>query len=206
MAQKTRIQSTRFFLGAAILFSLFPLVGCDWGVPDFTLHVFVEEGVTGTPETGQYVYPENTNVEFDYEGINDAHTVEVFLNDRIRKSDRGSVVMFGDGYELRAQLVDIRGDWQVTLNFTDPVAPTIDPFIITLTGPDLLQGDFVDDRGYHGTWDARYNYLTLAYWDWEFYVLTGTVYGLGEESGEFKGGGWSGTWAAERPEEASRRR
>jgi hypothetical protein len=206
MEEKTRAQLIRLLLGTAVLLSLFPIVGCDWGVPDFTLHVFIEEGVTGIPETGQYVYAENTVVEFDYQGIDDAHTVEVFLNDRIRKPDRGSIVMFGDEYELRAQLVDIRGDWQVTLKQSDPFAPTIDPFTITLTGPNLLQGDFVDDRGYHGTWDARYDYLVLAYWDWEFYVLTGTVYGMGEDTGEFRGGGWSGTWKAERPEEASRRR
>ena len=206
MELKTKAQLIRSLLGAAIIFSLFPIVGCDWGVPDFTLHVFIEEGVTGTPETGQYVYPENTTVEFEYEGINDAHTVEVFLNDRIRKSASGSVVMFGDGYEMRAQLVDIRGDWVVTLTNAAPYAPVIDPFTITLSGPDLIQGDFVDDRGYHGTWDARYNTLFLAYWDWEFYVLTGTVFGMGEESGEFDGGGWSGTWTAERPGEASRRR
>ncbi len=68
---------------------------------------------------------------------------------------------------------------KVTLTYSDTTVTAKEPFLLTITGPDLLSGTFTDARGYHGTWTAQADVLTLAYWDWQFYVLNGTVYGLG---------------------------
>lgn len=186
--------------GAACLAVLLLAASCDWGVPDYHLTVFIDPGVTGTPESGTYVYKDLTVVEFSYSGVNPLHTVEVYLNDKIRNQGSGSIMMYGDGYRLKARLVDVRGVWKVTLTYTDTTVTAPDPFLLTLTGPDLLAGTFTDSRGYHGTWTAQSDVLTLAYWDWNFYLLTGTVYGLGQDSGTFTGDAYNGTWKAEKQE------
>jgi hypothetical protein len=61
---------------------------------------------------------------------------------------------------------------------------------------DQLAQFFTDARGYHGTWTAKSNSLILAYWDWDFYVLTATVFNLGYSSGSFTGAAQGGTWTA----------
>jgi hypothetical protein len=183
-----------------MLLAIFLLAGgCKWGVPDYSLEVTLEEGVTGTPEAGLHTYKEFTTVTLSYTGINSSDTVEVFLNDTIRQKGSSSVVMFGDGYRLKARLVDPRGSWKITLAYYDTSITPPDPFIITMTGPDVRSGTFTDERGYHGTWTSELNVLKLIYWDWEFYVLTGTAYDFGTTTTTyftFSGAGYGGTWSA----------
>lgn len=189
-----------FLWGAASLAILLLAASCDWGVPDYHLTVWLDPGISGTPEAGTYLYKELTQVEFDYRPENPLHTIEVFLNDKNRISSPGTITMYGDGYRLKAKLIDIRGVWKVTLTYSDASVTAPDPFLLTITGPDLVSGTFTDERGYHGMWTAASDVLTLAYWDWKFYVLGGTVYGLGEDPGTFTGDGLSGTWTAEKQE------
>lgn len=198
-----RRKAVRISVWVSALFLILGSVSCNWGVPEYTLSVVVEEGVTGTPDTGQYVYEELTKVDYLYEPIDPLHTVEVLLNDIVRKTGEGNIVMFGDAYELKARLVDVRGIWKITMSFDDQSVTPPEPFNITLTGGNLTSGPFTDERGYNGTWTAESNQLVLAYWDWEFFVLSGmSVYGFETETGFFSGGGLIGTWTAERQDDA----
>jgi hypothetical protein len=185
-----------FSAGRLVLLALLFAGACKWGAPDYTLNVVLDPGVTGTPEAGKHAYKELTTVVLSYTAEDPLETVEVFLNGNIRKAGSDSLVMFGDGYELRASLVDVRAAYKITLTYTNTAITAPDPFIVTLTGGSRLSGDFTDSRGYHGTWTAQSNSLVLAYWDWDFYVLTNTVFNMGYASGTFNGGGESGTWTA----------
>ncbi|MGA2361546.1 MAG: hypothetical protein ABSG73_03710 [Candidatus Aminicenantales bacterium] len=196
MNRESRGKRSGFPIGAVVLLALLVSGSCKWGTPDYTLNVVLEAGVTGTPEAGKHAYKELTTVTLNYTAVNTLETVEVFLNGTIRNTGTGSVIMYGDGYELKANVIDIRASYKIALTYTDTTITAPDPFIITLTGPDRLSGTFTDERGYHGTWTASSNALLLSYWDWNFYVLAGTVYNMGYSSGSFTGGGQSGTWTA----------
>jgi hypothetical protein len=196
MNREIRGKRSGFPVGAVALLALLVSGSCKWGSPDYTLNVVIEAGVTGTPEAGKHSYAELTTVTLNYAPVDPLETVEVFLNGTIRKSGTGSLIMYGDAYELKASLVDVRGSYQVTLVYTDTSITAPDPFVITITGPDRLSGTFTDARGYHGTWTAKSNSLILAYWDWDFYVLTATVFNLGYSSGSFTGAAQGGTWTA----------
>ncbi|MDH4271117.1 MAG: hypothetical protein OEW18_03975 [Candidatus Aminicenantes bacterium] len=196
-----RIKGTaraRSLAWALPLFVLLVAGSCKWGVPVYTLTVSVGDGITGTPETGQYAYEELTAINIEYTPVNPLHTVEVFLNGTTRRSGSSSFMIYRDGYTLTSRLVDIRGSYKVTLTFSDTTIEAPAPFIITVSGPDLVSGTFTDDRGYHGTWSTTETSLTLAYWDWEFYVLSTTAFDIGYNAGMFTGGGLSGTWTAEK--------
>lgn len=182
--------------GALVLLALLLPSSCKWGVPEYTLTVELGEGVTGIPEPGKHVYKELATVVLNYSGVDPLETVEVFLNGTIRREGAGSIIMYGDNYFLKANLIDIRGAYKVTLTYADTSVTAPDPFIITLTGADRLSGAFTDERGYHGTWTANSNVLTLAYWDWEFYILSGTVFNMGYSPGTFAGAGYAGSWVA----------
>jgi hypothetical protein len=196
MKAQRRGEAIKLPAGAFALLAVLLIGSCKMGAPDYTLTVVLADGVIGTPAPGQYEYKELTQVTFSYTGADPLETVEVFLNDKLRYEGGAFFVMYGDGYTLNASLVDIRASYKITLTYGDSSAPAVDPFIITLTGANRLTGPFTDDRGKHGTWTAQSNVLALAYWDWEFYVLSGTVYGMGYSSGTFTGGGYSGTWTA----------
>ncbi|MBN2200041.1 MAG: hypothetical protein JW747_09375 [Candidatus Aminicenantes bacterium] len=186
-----------FWAGAAALLAFLAAGGCRIGIPDYTLTVVVEDGVTGTPEAGQYVYQELTTVDFDYEAVNPLHSVEVMINGIKRSPATGSVVLYGDGYELRARLIDLRGDWKMTLAYNDEEIPAPGEFTITLSGPDIVGGTFTDSRGFTGVWSTSSDTVTLTYDAWFDYVLTGEVYGM---KGTFTGEELTGTWTAVRPE------
>jgi hypothetical protein len=196
MNRHLRISRARILAAALPLVALLGTGSCKWGVPDYTLTVTLEDGVIGTPEAGQHTYKELTNVALNYSPVNPLNTVEVFLNGTIRKAGQSSVIMYGDGYTLTARLVDIRGSYKVTMSYADTSVTAPDPFVITITGADLVSGTFTDERGYHGTWSAMSYVLTLAYWDWDFYVLTTTPFDLGYSLGTFTGAGLTGTWSA----------
>ena len=173
------------------------LSGCGVA-PDFVLNVSLGEGVTGTPEAGRHVFKEFTTVTFDYKPQNAQETVEALLNNRIRSEGSGSIIMYGDSYSLDVRVIDIRGVWKMTLSYGDGSVAAPEPFRITISGPDKVSGVFTDERGYNGTWTAASNSLWLVYYDWEFYVLRGTVFGMGNQPGSFTGEGLSGSWTAER--------
>jgi len=185
-----KIKPTIFAAGAAVLLSLVAAGGCGWGVPDYSLTVIIEEGVTGSPEVGRYIYKELTSVGFNYAPVNPLHTVEVLLNDTIRSAASGSLMMYGDGYVLKARLVDIRGSWTVSIVNADA---TTGSFVMTIDGPGLVAGTFSDDQGRHGTWLATAALLTFTYTDWLDYVFSGTAYDM---SGTFTGESKAGTWSA----------
>ena len=199
MDHRKRAKRTGILLGAAALLGFLLLTSCKWGAPQYTLTVIIEEGVTGTPEAGQYTYEELATVDFDYTGTDPLTTVEVVLNDRIRNPGTGKIVMFDDGYELVARLVDVRGDWDIVMTYTDDPDNPVE-FTLQIAGADILSGTFTDSLGHNGTWTGESNILTMAYWDWDFHILSQTVYDLGTKSGSFVGGGRTGTWTAKRPE------
>lgn len=190
MPAPKKITATVFAAGAAALLALLSAGGCGWGVPDYSLTVVFEEGVTGTPEVGRYVYQELTAVGFNYAPVNPLHTVEVLLNDAIRSAGSGSLVMYGDGYALRVRLVDVRGSWTVSYVNADA---TTGSFVLTIEGPGLVAGTFSDDQGRHGTWTADATAIVFTYTDWLDYKFTGTVFDM---SGTFTGETKSGTWSA----------
>jgi hypothetical protein len=183
---------------AFVLLAFLAAASCKWGVPSYTLNVTLAEGVKGTPGAGKHVYKELTTVTLSYSPENSVESVECWLNGDTRKAPDGSVVLYGDGYELTANLIDVRGSYEITLSYTDASMTAPDPFIITLTGSDRLAGTFTDARGYHGTWTALAGTLTLAYWDWGLYLLAADVYDFGYSSGTFTGLGLSGTWTSEK--------
>lgn len=198
MSHPKKVQRTGFLVRTLPLLILLLSGSCKWGAPDYSLTVIVEDGVTGTPEAGKHVYQELTTVQLNYTPVNPLHTVEVMLNGDVRKAGISSLVMYGNAYQLTARLVDIRGSWKITLTNTDTSIAAPDPFVITISGPDLVSGTFSDGRGFHGTWSATSSSLTLVYLDWNFYVLSGTVFDMGYNAGTFSGGGLTGTWSATR--------
>ncbi|OGD12652.1 MAG: hypothetical protein A2Y86_07610 [Candidatus Aminicenantes bacterium RBG_13_62_12] len=191
---KTSLRSW-FAGGAAALVVLLTAGSCRFGIPDYSLTVVIEDGVTGTPEAGRYVHQELTTVEYSYVVLDPAHTVEVVINGVARTIGYGSIVMYGDGYELKARLVDLRGTWKMTLTYDDASISSPGEFTLTLEGADLTSGTFTDSRGASGVWSAYSGYLTLTYNDWFDYVLTGTVFYM---QGTFSGEELTGTWTATR--------
>jgi len=198
MNREMRGKRSGFPAGAVAVLALLVSGSCKWGTPNYTLNVVLGPGVTGTPEAGKHVYKELTTITLNYTSVNTLETVEAFLNTTVRKAGNGSFVLYADGYQLTADVIDVRASYKVTMAFTDTTITAPDPFIITLTGPDRLAGTFTDERGYHGTWTGSSNNLVLAYWDWSFYVLSVTVFNMGYSTGTFTGGGQSGTWTAVR--------
>jgi len=195
--QRKRTLKFGRWAGAAAFLAFLAAGGCRFGIPDYTLTVVVEDGVTGTPESGQYVYQELTTVDYDYEAVNPLHSVEVMINGIKRSPATGSVVLYGDGYELRARLVDLRGTWKMTLAYDDTEIPAPGELTITLSGPDIVGGTFTDSRGFTGVWSTSSDTVTLTYDDWFDYVLTGEVYAM---KGTFTGEELTGTWTAVRQE------
>ena len=196
MNREARGTRTGFPIGAVALLAILVSGSCKFSSPNYTLDVVIEAGVTGTPEAGKHSFQELTTVTLSYTPVDPLETVEVILNNTLRFQGTGSFIMYGDGYNLKAGLVDVRGAYKVTLVYTDTSVTAPAPFIITLTGANRLSGAFTDDRAFHGTWTANAGSLTLAYWDWDFYILSRTVFDLGFSNGTFTGGGQSGTWSA----------
>ena len=172
--------------------------GCKFGSPDYTITVVIPPEITGTPLSGQYTYKELTQVSFSYAAVDPNYSVEVYLNNKVRYASSGTVVLYADGYQLTADIIDNRGNWLITMVDTITTKTAFE-FTLTLTGPDVLSGTFTDSRGYHGTWTGSVGLLILTYSDWYDYVLTGTVFGLGAgTSGTYEGNSTTGTWTAKK--------
>jgi len=198
MNREIKGKRSGFPFGAAALLALLVSGSCKFGSPSYTLDVVIGAGVTGTPAAGKHAYQELTTVSLSYTPVDPLETVEVVLNSTLRYEGTGSFIIYGDGYTLKAGLIDVRGAYKVALAYANTSVTAPAPFIVTLTGANRLSGAFTDERGYHGTWTANANSLTLAYWDWDFYVLSMSVFNLGYSTGTFTGGGESGTWSAVR--------
>lgn len=170
------------------------MASCDWGIPDYTVTVITREGLTGAPEAGVYEHREGTTVNYDYIPENPLHTVEVFINES-RKTASGTITVW-TSFTMTAQLVDIRGTWQMQMRWSASSEVNFD-FNITFSGADLTSGTFSDDQGYQGLWTAEDGSITITYTNWRDYVLIGSVFGM---NGTFTGAGSDGAWSATRPE------
>jgi hypothetical protein len=171
---------------------ILPLASCGFfGVPEYELMVTVEEGVKGTPVSGQYVYTDLTEIDYSYEPLNSLHTVEVILDDD-QDAAADTLTMY-KSMALTARLIDIRGTW--TLTVTDSESEVVATPTIVFSGADLLGGTFTDSRGYSGTWTGPSNVITMTYGGWEAYKLTGTIFSM---TGTWTNGANAGTWKASR--------
>ncbi|MCK4836575.1 MAG: hypothetical protein KAT17_08050, partial [Candidatus Aminicenantes bacterium] len=136
---------------------------CGWTNPEFTLTVVVGEGITGTPETGTYVYKEFEEVEYKYEFQEGAIQPEIYLNNLRKLTLEGTLVIYND-ITLTIEQIDIRREW--TLFFYQQDEDDTE-WKITFTGPDLRSGTFSDDREYYGTWEVTgSNDITFSYDNW----------------------------------------
>jgi hypothetical protein len=174
------------------LFLILPLAACaKLGIPDYTLTVVVEPGVTGTPAAGVYAHPDLEQIDYKYTPLNPLHTVEVVFEGGTLAAS-GSVTVYNN-FTLTAKLVDIRGTWKMISRDKDSKATE---FTVTFAGADILGGAFSDSRGYKGTWTGKNNVLVFTYADWEAYVYSGTIFKMG--SGTWANGEAKGTWSASR--------
>jgi len=198
MDPRIRLQHRLLVAGTVILSYLAGGAACKFGSPNYTLTVIIPDTITGTPTNGVYTYKELTPVSFSYAAVNPAYSVEVFVNAKLRYGSSGTVVLYGDGYKLTADIIDIRGSWLITMTDVTATTPTFQ-FTVTLTGADVLSGTFTDSRGYHGAWTGSVGTLLLVYTDWYDYVLTGTVFGFGAgTAGSYEGNSSTGTWTAKK--------
>jgi len=172
---------------------ILPLASCNFfGIPDYTLTVAIEPGVTGTPAAGVHSFPDLAEVEYKYTPVNSLHTVEVLIEGD-QESAEDSLTIYSNT-SLVARLVDIRGDWTVTSRDASSNSIT---FKLAFSGPDVLGGAFADSRGYAGTWTGKSNAIVITYGNWEAYVYSGTLFSM---SGTYKNGSAAGTWSAKRAE------
>lgn len=162
-----------------------------FGIPDWTLEVIFEEGVSGTPTPGVYKYEELSSVEYNYYPLDDQHRVEVLLNDT-RWPVAGEIIMYTN-IKVVVRLFDLRGNWDFTLEDNDSDDEM--EFSIGFFGENVLSGGFNDSQGHSGTWNIVGNTLTITYTDWLDYVLTGEISSM---SGDWTGDGKTGTWSASR--------
>jgi hypothetical protein len=177
----------------SVCIMILPLMGCSFfGIADYELIVTINDGVHGTPESGQHSYKDLTVVEFAYTPVNSLHTVEVIYEGG-RLAASGSFTMYTN-VALEARLVDIRDTWKITFAYKDSTTTSIE-FTVTFSGNDILAGTFSDSRGYNGTWDAASNVIHLTYSNWNAYKLTGTLFSM---SGTWSNGSVTGTWSAVR--------
>ncbi|GEM_PF-414264 len=200
MASIKRSKFAGFGITTAVLVSIILLGSCNFGVPDYEVSVFVEEGVTGTPGTGTYTYPELTEFSFDYSPVDPMQTVEV-LYSTSRTSSSGTITLYNN-FSLTAQLIDIRGTWDAQMQWTTSSEVDFE-FSITFVGADLNSGTFTDNQGNYGTWTNDTGTITISYTNWRKFVLIGAVFDM---NGTFTAEGWSlsesntGSWGCTRQE------
>ena len=141
MAMNREIRGNRsgFPVGAVALLALLVSGSCKWGTPDYTLNVVIDSGITGTPAAGKSTYKDLTTVTMSYTPADPLETVQVILNGALRYQGNGSFIMYGDNYNLKVSLIDVRGSYKTTLAYTDTTITAPDPFIITLIG--IVKGD-----------------------------------------------------------------
>ena len=148
--------------------------GCkEFGIPDHTLIVVIENGVTGTPTSGEYTHKELDKIEYNYIPENSEHTVEVLVNGG-RWTSSGELTMYAD-INMEVRIFDIRDTWTFRMNPpSDSDDDTIE-FTVTFSGDDFLTGSFTDSRGYKGLWTISETDLTMNYSNWQNYIFKGTI-------------------------------
>ncbi len=172
---------------------IIPLLSCGFfGIPDYELTVTIDEGIQGTPDSGQYSYKDLTLIEYAYIPDNSLNTVEV-IYEGSRMEATGSIRMYTHA-AMEVHLVDIRDTW--TVSMYSSVGALLTSFDVTFSGTDLIGGTFSDSRDLSGTWDGAQNSLTITYDNWESFIFTGTLFSM---SGTWSNGiNISGTWNASR--------
>jgi hypothetical protein len=180
------------FRALLVCILIVPLLSCGFfGIPDYELLVTVKDGVKGTPESGQHLYKDLTEVEYSYKADNYLHTVEV-IYEGSQIAAEGSIMMFTN-VTLEARLVDVRDVW--TVQMFSSAGSFLIAFDITCSGADILGGTFSDTRGLAGTWDGASNKITITYDNWENFILIGT---LSTMNGIWTNGDVTGNWMASR--------
>jgi hypothetical protein len=175
---------------------LMPLAGCKFlKHPEYTLQIILEDGVWGIPAEGTYTHYDLDEVDYSYGATDTNETVEVLIDDGAEGSS-SSLVIYHDTV-LYARLFDPRGPWYVTS--TDSASKSTN-FDLVLEGSSRLAGTFLDSRGYHGTWTAKGGKITLTYGNWEKYVYSGNIPGMG---GTWANGTAAGTWGSNRGDAGS---
>ena len=188
LSRKKRIDSA--WWGILLLAAVVLVGSCNFGVPEYNLSVLVGAGVTGTPASGEYSYSDQESVAYNYYAVNPLHIVEVFIGNS-RKESVGGITMYGNN-SITAQLMDIRGTWNMQMWWDGAADPSFD-FNITFEGNDLISGSFRDSRGFHGTWVAENGEISIIYTDWNDFILEGGQFGM---NGIFTGDASFGTWSA----------
>ncbi|HNX97653.1 MAG TPA: hypothetical protein PKK12_08240, partial [Candidatus Aminicenantes bacterium] len=123
----------------------------DFGIPNFTLSIQLDEGVVGYPAAGTYTYRDLSTIDYKYTAVNANLPADVVINDS-HELGYGTLTMYRD-LSVVAHVLDVRGKW--TFTFTtdetsdDDKAITFS-FDITLSGG-IDSGTFTDSRGFHGT-------------------------------------------------------
>jgi len=184
-----------FFTIGLLLFSM----SCkDFGIPDYSLNVVVQAGVTGTPAAGNYSYKDLSVVAYNYSPVDSGQLVEVLVNG-MRYSAGGNLTIYTKS-ELVAKIFDIRGSWTIKFKYSaedknkDKNLKDFN-YKIDFSGATSVSGTFTDDRGKNGTWAivASTKILTITYTNWSNYILTGSTDSM---SGEWKGDGKTGSWSS----------
>lgn len=190
MQRKVRTAFILLLFVAAVI----PLSNCkNFGSPDYTLTIEVQEGVLGTPESGVTVHEEFDEIDYDYEAEDDETRIEVLANGT-KFSSSGTITMYTNT-NVVVRVIDLRAEWYFAL--TDLNDNETDLRIV-FEGPDLFGGTFVDENGNTGVWTVDGSDLSMTYDDWLDYQLIGTIESM---SGDWGGNGTSGDWAAVRVEE-----
>jgi len=180
------------FIFTFILLMSFSFNSCKgFGIPDWTLEITFEEGVSGTPTPGVYSYEELASIDYSYYPIDDQHRVEVLVNN-IRWPAAGKIILYTN-IKIVVRLFDIRGTWDFTLDDNDSDDKM--EFSIGFFGENVLSGRFSDSQGHSGTWNINGNNLKITYTNWLNYVLTGEISTM---KGNWTGDGKTGTWSATR--------
>lgn len=178
-------------IALSLLLALFTGACKKFGIPDYTLKITIEDGIQGLPSAGEYVHKDLTVIEYNYESEDPNLAVEVIFNGS-RWSPEGTITMYND-FEMEVRHVNLLGEWRFTL--TDSSDSAIQQeFVITFDG-EFGSGNFIDDRGFSGTWHQEDKILYMSYSDWEVYLLEGSPITM---AGTYSNGAAAGVWSAER--------
>jgi len=175
-----------------ILVSMLASTSCkDYLRPDYEVKITIENGTTGTPVPGTYLYKEFSNVEYDYKATQTGVQIEVLTNNSRRGDIKGSFTVFCDT-EVVVRIIDIRGDWQ--MNFWVTTSQS-EEWSWTISGDTPFSGTFIDNRSPNrtGTWTLSGSDLKFTYTNWADYTLSGNVLTM---AGSWKGENKTGTWSA----------
>ena len=184
----------------AILLILFiaailPLGNCkNFGSPDYTLTIDVQQGVVGTPESSVTTYNEFDQIKFEYEAEDENTRIEVLANGT-KFPLSGTVTMFTDT-NLVVRVIDLRDEWIFELV---DVNDNETELRIVFEGADVFGGTFYDNNGNTGVWVVDGADLSMTYDNWLGYRLIGNIESM--SGGDWTGNGNSGDWNAVRVEE-----